>query len=307
MLKSGFFESVGSDRKYDTDSFNRFFEGLISPNGIFENVGDGFEIKPISQSLNFYVATGKAMVNHHWVTNDSYEVFTANAPHDIFSRYDMITLRYDSSTRDVTIKYTPGTAASTPVKPRPIRTDTQWEIALAYILMQPKSTEIMEKDIIDCRYDTEICGVITGLITQVDTTNLYRQYIGEFEYLKSQMKMWQEEQQRLYNDWFTTMTDDLVVDTHLTRTKSNVITIREDGTQYVNLPSELNYKTGDLLDVYVNGVLLVEGSDYKLMWNEVENVPMIFIFYDIEINNTITFYCVKSESGNITEILESEY
>lgn len=292
MLSSGFFDSVGTDRLYYADSFNTFFEGLISQNGIFENVGSGFSVTNAG-GLTINVADGKALVNNRWVRSNATEALTLTAAHSVLNRYDMIALRWDSTTRDVTLAVTSGENASTAIKPSPVRNVNQYEIVLAYVYVRAGASEIMPADVIDCRYDAELCGIITGIIDQVDITALYRQYAAQFQALNDQMKTWQEEQQTAYDSWFATLTEELSVTGSLSRSVANYKTTLENGTQYIDVPASLNYAEGDILDVFVNGILLVEGSDYDLTTNEVENIPMIYIYSDIAKDNMITFYCLK--------------
>lgn len=298
MITSGFFESVGTDRPYGVDSFNTFFEGLITPNGIFNNVGGGFAVAPSGGgNLQINVADGKALVNHHWVRSDAIEVLTLDTAHNLFDRYDMITLRWNNTTRNITLEVTKGTASSENTRPEPIRTTNQYEIVLAYVCVKANAKSISNLDVFDCRFDSDICGIIATLIKDVSTSGLYRQFAAHFQKLADEMKTWQEAQKTAYNEWFDTLTSNLTVNNHLERTRVNFLTTRADGTQYIDVPDTLGYVDGDILDVYYNGVLLVEGVDYDLMMNEVENVPMIFIYTDVPQGNMITFYCTKCKVG----------
>lgn len=288
MITSGFFESVSTDRTYTTESFNKFFEGIIAPNGIFENVGGGFAVEPAGD-MTVNVLDGKATVNYHWVRSDAAEPITIDTSHTLYNRYDMIALRWDDTTRDVTLVYTKGAEGSAEEKPKPRRTTGQCEIALAYIYVKAGASSISAANIIDCRYDTDICGVIASLIEQVDTTGLYKQYIAKFEEMVILQQQWLDEQQRRFTNWFNNLGLDLMVDMAMRPTYANYITTREDGTQYVDVPLSLEYTEGDLLNVYVNGVLMIPGADYELMKNEVEKVPMVFFYADIEKDNIINF------------------
>ena len=74
-------------------------------------------------------------------------------------------------------------------------------------------------------------------------------------------------------------------------------TVGSNGTSYVNLPSQLNYRDGDILDVYVGGILL-SPNEYTMMTNEVENVPMIKVTNGLEKGNVVTFLCTKAVQGD---------
>lgn len=310
MINSGFFESVGTDRTYYADSFNTFFEGLIAANGIFENVGGGFAVEP-AEGLTVNVRDGKAIVNNHWVRSDATEPLTIDTAHTLYNRYDMITLRWESTTRDVTLHLTKGTENTKEEKPQPIRGMSQSEIVLAYIYVKAKTSTITAANIIDCRYDTDICGVIASLIEQVNTSTLYKQYVAKFEEMVRLQQQWLDEQQTAFNTWFSNLTSDLIVATRLDRKMANVITDRVNGTQYIDLPASLEYKDDDILDVYVNGILMIPNTDYTLMMNEVENVPMVYFFADIEPDNIITFFCMKTDiagaiENELSEIVEEQ-
>ena len=310
MITSGFYESVNGDRKFYSDSFNKFFEGIIAPNGIFENVGGGFAVKPAG-GMTVNVLDGKAVVNYHWVRSDATETMTINPSHTLYNRYDMIALRWDDGSRDVTLTYTKGTESTAEPKPEPKRTTSQCEIALAYIYVKSGATSITASNIIDCRYDTDICGVIASLIDQVNTGSLYRQYYAKFEEMLTVQQQWLNEQQTAFNTWFSNLTSDLIVATRLDRKMANIITERENGTQYIDLPTSLEYKDDDILDVYVNGILMIPNTDYTLMMNEVENVPMVYFFADIEPDNIITFFCMKTDiagaiENELSEIVEEQ-
>ena len=295
MLKYGFFNAVSNDRVYDAETFNTFFEGLISSNGIFEGVGNGFAVSPSETGRVLNVGTGKAMVNNCWVKNNATETVSIAAAHTTFNRYDMITLRWSDTNRTITLEVTTGTAASQAVKPQPKRTLTEWEIVLAYVYSPANTTTITAANIEDCRYDTELCGVITGLIKQVDTTTLYNQYAAKFAAIEAQLLAWENQQKAAFDTWYDALTDELQVNTYIERNTYNFTA--EAKRTYIDLPESLAYTTSDLLDVFVHGVLLVQNVDYTIQKNEVENVWMINIPNGIPAGASVTIYCMKSKIG----------
>lgn len=293
-LQYGFFNSVSGDRKYNADSFNNFFEGLISANGIFENVGERFAVSA-GTGLSVNVGTGKAMVNSCWAKNDATITLTVDNAHNLLPRYDVVYLQYNASSRDITLGYRAGTPASTPVKPTPTRSATTYEIFLAYIYVAPNATNLTAANIQDCRYNTKLCGVITGLIKQVDTSTLYNQYLTKFNELVAMMDAWKTAQQNAYDEWFNGLTSKLNVNTYITRNVETVFTT-EDNTHYIEVPESLNYEEGDVLDIFVGGVLFVEDLDYELI--KVNNVLNVNIYFNLTKNQPVTFYNIKSKIGD---------
>lgn len=299
MITYGFFNAIDNDRLYDAESFNKFFEGLIPSNGVFANVDDGFVVRP-STGLNVTVGRGKAIVNNHWVRSNSVEIITLDTPHNLFGRYDMISLQWNASDRTVSLVKTTGTPASTPVRPTPNKSITDiYEIVLAYIYVGANATQINSALIRDMRHNTSYCGIVTGLIEQIDTSELYKQYTTQFEELSTDMKAWQTQQQSAFEQWMSTLTEQLQVNTYIERLQSNWIVTDEQ--YYIQIPDVLLYSTNDILNVYVNGILCVENVDYIIQENEVEGGYMVRFLESLQASSDttqiITFHCYKSQIG----------
>ena len=160
----GFFNSQNSDRTYDADDFNTCFEGLISQNGVFQNADNAFAVSAGSTGLTVNVGTGKAMVQSHWVKSDAVVTLSLSAANSILSRYDMITLRYDATNRNISLQVTEGTSSSNPEYPMPEQTADLYEIVLAYVYVVAGASSITSQNIIDTRADTSICGYIYSLL-----------------------------------------------------------------------------------------------------------------------------------------------
>lgn len=303
MLSYGFFNAVDGDRTYNAESFNTFFEGLISTNGIFEGVGEGFKVTP-GDGLTVNVGTGKAMVDSVWVKNDSTINLTIDPTEIGTIRYDLIGLLKSSTNRNVILEVVKGDPAETEAEaklylPDLERYQNNYEIGLAYIKIVGGQTTIYQHNINDLRYDTSKCGVITGLVEQVDTTNLYNQYKAQFDHLSETMTTWQTQQQANFNAWMETLTDTLNVDTYITRTIANVTTT-EDNTSIIDIPTELNYENRDILDVFIGGVLFVLDMDYSIGTNDATGKPAITIRFGLDTDQPVTFICWKSKIGFAT-------
>lgn len=260
----GFFNSVNDDRLYNAETFNTYFEGLISQNGVFENVDNMLAVAAGSDGLTVTVAEGKAIVNNHWVKLSAVETLTLETAHNLFSRYDMVSLRWNSTTRDVTLEVTTGTPASTPQRPTPVTSDTEYEIVLAYVLVPANATALTTGNIYDQRANTAVCGYITGLIEQVDITDLFAQYESRFEALETQLENWQQTSKDTFDAWYYQLTENLTVGAYIKKyTKvvaggtgvSNIIALDMPG--YV-------YDENDVILPNLNGLMLQPDYDYLI-------------------------------------------
>ena len=117
-------------------------------------------------------------------------------------RIDRIVLRLDLSVdvRAIDLYVLKGVEASAPIAPGLTRNNTIYEIALADILVSKNSTSISQPRITDTRLNTELCGIVTGLITQVDTTTLYSQ-------VQADLASFQSVEQASFKAWLESIQD----------------------------------------------------------------------------------------------------
>ena len=178
--KRGFFNSVNGDRLYNADQMSHIFEGLIT-DGVYESVGNKLAVQPNS-GMTIQIATGRGWFGKRWVNNDSEYTLTIDESDVILNRYVAVVIKVDSTddVRDAVpyLKY--GGFSATPAKPTMVRSETIKEYCLAYIYVGAGVTEITASAIEDTRANNELCGWVTGLITQLSTTTLFAQYEAIF-------------------------------------------------------------------------------------------------------------------------------
>ena len=198
MWNYGFFNSVGNDRTYNADQMSHIFEGLIT-DGVYESVGNKLAVQP-NDGMVIQIATGRGWFAKRWVNNDAPYLMTLEASDVVLNRYAAICVRVDTtnSVRSAIpyVKYSD--FASNPIKPTMTRSDTVNEYCLAYVYIGSKVTEITAADIEDTRFNTELCGWVTGLITQVNTTTLYAQWEAIFNGFMTV-------QTQEFNEWFNNL------------------------------------------------------------------------------------------------------
>lgn len=241
----GFFNSLNGDRTYDADQMSEYFDGLVS-NGVYESVGGGLQVLAVSEGMAVNVSTGRALINCKWLNNSAVLTLDITAAHAILNRWTAVIVRLDIVNRLMTITTKDGTPATDPVKP-PMQSDASMiEMCLAYVYVAADSGSISQADITDMR-GTNLCGWVTGLIEQVDTATLFLQWQTAFNNYYQQMTS-------AFNDWFSTLTDELQVNTFIQKFSKNVVLATGVSNEIPLNMTGYTYDGSDIINVYVNGL-----------------------------------------------------
>lgn len=240
----GFFNSVNGDRLYNADDISNYFLKLIS-NGVFATPANAMQVQAGS-GMTVNVSAGWGFINCKWLNNDAAYSLTLDAADIVLHRIDRIVLRLnaDSTLRNMEIAVKKGASAANPQPPSLTRVSGGvWELSLARIDVFAGATEITQANIYDERPDTSVCGWVTGLIDQIDTTNLFAQYNAAF------------------SEWFATVKETLATKTMIQRYQSTYTTTTASVNAIpINIPEYVDNQ--DILNVFVNGLKLTPGIDY---------------------------------------------
>ena len=266
-LTYGFFNSVDSDRVYNADQMSKYFKGLVS-NGVYMNVGGAYKVTASGDGLSVNVAPGRAIIECKWAESDAIETVSITAADPSKARYTAITLRLSYGDRLIALGTHDGVAAASPVKPMPVRNADNYEIILAYVLVPAGATTISQAQVIDMRADSSVCGWVSGLIDQVDVGDLFDQFNTAYQQMLVDMQQWQAQQKAQYEEWFATLTDTLTVGA-IDEEYVKVVTYPANSGpgKSVTLNGIEGYtaKDGDIINVYINGLMSIEGIDYDLV------------------------------------------
>lgn len=263
-VTSGYFNSVNDDRPYNAEQMTLYFEGLIS-NGIYESIGDKFQVAA-SEGMTVNVGTGRAMIKSHWIKNDSSLSLSIDAASTQYNRMDAIILRYDATAREISIVVKKGTETSgVPSAPEATRTNDVYELWLATVRVMKNTSAITQAMITDFRMSA-LCGYVTGLIKQVDTSTLFAQWQAAYEAYYAQataaFDAYMSAREDDFNAWFASLTQELRVDTTLHQFY-NAVSV--SGTTSEIMIGINDYDSNaDLLLAFANGVYLVGGIDYTI-------------------------------------------
>jgi len=284
----GFFNSVNGDRKYNADDISNYFLKLIS-NGVFATPASAMQVQE-SSGMTVRVSAGWGFINCKWINNDSSYLLTLDAADVVLNRIDRIVLRLNTndSARNITIAVHKGTPASNPTAPSLSRANDIYELSLAQVYIAAGATAITQDNITDERANTSVCGYVTGLIDQIDTTSLFAQFTARFN-----------SDRAAFNAWYDVAKEEVYESTNLVRKYTRTTTITTAPVTALNVGIAA-YTALDILNVYVNGMRLAEGTEYTVNGNTVTFVNALDV-----VGTTVTFEVYKSiDSSDVVNAMD---
>ena len=294
----GFYNAVKGadgayDRTYNSDQISEMFEGLVT-SGVYESVDDALIVKA-NTGMTVTVGAGRAVMSSaKWLRNDSALSITLAAAHLTLARYSAIVIREEKSNRKITIVEKAGTAATSPEKPTMTNNYLYEEKCLAYIYVGAGVKTINQMDIQDTRANGNLCGWVTGLVQQVDTTDLFLQYYDAYDRQLASMIQWQAAQKAAFDAWYSTLTEQLQISTHIKKFSKSVETTAEQAVFTLDM-SGYTYEATDVIFVTVNGLSLVQNYEWIL---DTSKTPVeLHTSEGIEAGNLVEITILKSEIG----------
>lgn len=203
----GFFNAqlVGEeyDRVYLAEQFAAYFASFIG-NGVFGSSMQQLEVTA-NNDMTTNVLSGQAWINGWWYRNTDVHTLSHSVADGILSRIDIVVLRWDHLARDMYLTVIEGTPSVNPVKPDIVRNADYYDLQLCTVSIPAGSIRITQAQITDTRLDNSVCGLVTGVVNQIDTTDLYNQfgtYFAEFKQIyETDMDDWTDTQKAAFNAW----------------------------------------------------------------------------------------------------------
>ncbi len=287
---SRFYNSKNGDRTYDSADWADYFASFVG-NGVFAQPASGCQVKADS-GMKIKVSAGKLWINGYYSVNTSDYLLTLSAA-DKKPRYDRVVARLDLKKRTTILTIIKGTPASglslIANIPEITRNENIYDLSLAVIEVAAGTTKITQEYITDTRTDETVCGIVKGIIEQIDTKNLFAQY------------------QAAFDAWFKNLTAELDENalTHLyTLIQSNYNSIRALNNQLVDDVTNEQYHLGveDGKLYYEKGAIAVDSGFTALSSdkNYVHNQTAASAVWTI--NHNLGKYCsvtVVDSGGNI--------
>ena len=184
MERYSFFDAQqtdsGYDRTYSSADLAAYFASFVG-NGVYANPARSLMIQA-NKGLTVKVLDGKAWINgYFYELSEENKTLTVNRGDNTNPRIDAVVLSLNHSARLIEIKVVQGSASTNPTVPALVRNDTKYELLLATISVPAGTTEITNGMIKDMRFDDSVCGIVSGVIEQIDTTQLFNQYDSQFD------------------------------------------------------------------------------------------------------------------------------
>lgn len=173
-VEYGFFQGRDRDRVYSDEHFAKYYAALVSSGVILSSA---LALQVVSATnMTLKINAGSAMLEGRWFRVVDSETITIPNANGVNSRYDRVVIRCDYSERKCSLVVISGVPASAPVMPNIVRDGTYFDISLCTVLVGVGVTKILQANITDTRSDNTVCGFVTGLINQIDTTALFAQF-----------------------------------------------------------------------------------------------------------------------------------
>lgn len=267
-IQSYFFNAVLNDgvydRLYNAEDVTSYLDQIVG-SGVFPNPSTNLQVSA-APDMTVIVAAGSGWIKGHKLINTAPLVLQVDASDVVLNRIDKVVMYVDFTERAMGIAIKKGTLAQTPHAPEIVRNNTRIEYALATIQVDKQITGIKDAMITDMRYSSE-CGVVTGLIRQVDTSTLWQQ------------------QQDAFNTWFDGVQDQFEAG-KIFKKLEGIYTTQQDNEASFNVLTYVpSYSFAyDILEVFING--------FHLNANE----------YTIS-NSTVTLETPISEAGAVVDFV----
>ena len=177
-LTSRFYNSVNGDRRYSASDFAELFGSLVR-NGVFPVPTNSMQVIA-GNGLSLRIRAGRCWINGYIGINDSSEniqipVASANLP-----RKDLVVIRWSATARAMSFNVKQGIPAQDPVNPGLTRNDSIYELGIAEIHVNPNTTNISNSDITDLRIRSEYCGLVKGVLENIEADGLFTQLESRF-------------------------------------------------------------------------------------------------------------------------------
>lgn len=207
MLKSGFFNSIDGDRKYNADDFADYFEGILT-DGIYASVGTCFQCF-ISTDNTILVGTGRAKLLNRYIRNTTDFEVQLDAADAQYDRIDTICLKVDkanSGERAGSIVAIKGTPSASPKYPKiPENTEDVAYLRIASFRVAKNDASISQY----ARHVGETGTPYVQIDKSIHVEAQYKAFEEAYAKMITDMEQYESSAQKEFSDWFASVSGQL--------------------------------------------------------------------------------------------------
>lgn len=174
-----FWNSQNGDRVYDANDFSEWLKKFYTT-GVF----NGDLAVTASGGMTVSVSSGYVNIEGKVKLFSTPTTLTIATAGGTYERIDTVVAECNYSDREITVKVVTGAYSTSPTATAPVRTAAAYQLVLAQIDVAAGATEITQKNITDKRMDSNVCGLVTGTVSQIDFSTVKAQFDSWFEDVK---------------------------------------------------------------------------------------------------------------------------
>lgn len=175
--------SVNHDKRYKSNDFRAYY-ALFIGNGVFYRNSSALKVVE-GGGMTVMLSIGNAFIEGVGYRNTSALAIKLDMADGVLSRIDRIVIRNDYKKRDTYAAVLKGAYSAQPQAPALTRNADAYEIAVADVLVAKGVVSITQADITDTRLNKDLCGIVTALIEQADTTGIFEQFEAYYEQFRT--------------------------------------------------------------------------------------------------------------------------
>lgn len=287
-------------REYTASDLYKLIALLVG-NGVYAN-----ELAPTATNENMSITHG---TGHAWIGGVAYvnttpfvlDIATADGS---LNRYDSLMLRLNLSINEVYAVIVQGEYATTPTPPVCTRNAETFDLKICDIYIPAGCTKITQDQITDTRLNSAVCGVPVFPVEHLDMTTFYEQISTDLINFKQkeqtsfadwykQAQAYVAKQQQDFEDFFTSLTNDLNVLTFIQEYTAAVTLYEDTDSVYIGIDDFVADE--DVLFVSVNGFVCAS-SGYTVNGTGAE--AYVVLKESRTTGDTVEFRVLKSKIGS---------
>ena len=264
---------------YRAEEWAEYFASFIG-NGVFPVPSTSLQVVAGS-GMAVAVKTGKAWINGYFYYNTSDLPVTLATADGVLNRIDRIVVRWDLTERKISVAVKSSTPATSPVAPALQRDADAYELCLADVLVGAGVTAISQANITDRRLDGSLCGVVAGVVDQIDT-----------DAFNAQLEAWFADYKEMsvneFNDLVSYMESlELLGDQQYAALEAYMNDFKADAENdfnawFATLQNVLDEDTaGHLLNLIQNNTARIEMLE-AVLFNDITTNPFLILFDDLD-------------------------